>query len=129
MRRLLKIIIGLLLVAAVGAALAVIVPWWFAMAGAQAAEVTGLIGLATLAMMGLFVLGEVIGFHGHGYYVIVGGACYLVVDLLMSLNYGIKLGPKFWQSGFVPLSIFGMFVAPVYRVITMPPFMIQRDPR
>jgi sugar phosphate permease len=106
----------------------VIVPSWFGMAAAPSREVQGLIGLATLAIVILFAAGEAFGIGGHAYYLVAAGAAYLMVDLVLSFGYGITPGPRFWQSGFVPLSVIGAFLGPVYRVIAMVAPPPPRDP-
>jgi hypothetical protein len=100
---------------------------WHGLGGEATSNVMLLYGLAAVAMMLLFLLGQVLGIRGHAYYIIIGGALFLGVDVLVWLDLGIMPHVRFGRGGFVPAGVMGVFLGPVFRVIApAPPPVIDR---
>lgn len=129
MRRLFRIILGLVIIAAIAMAFGWTFTWWFGLAPARALEVLLLFAAAMVIVSGLFIAGELIPFRGHAYYVIAGGAVFLATDVVIWWRFGIMPGPKFFQDGFVPAAIMGIFLGPIYRGVAMQKPALPRDPK
>lgn len=124
MKRVLRIVLGLLLMAAITAIYAAVIGWFVDLAPEKLLAVRQLIGTATIVTAAVFVIGEAFGVERQGFYLIGGGVVFLFADLLMWFGLGIHLGVRPSQHGLIPLSIIGVFLGPLFRLVTMMP----RDP-
>ena len=80
MPRVLKTILGLVIIAAIAMAFGWILTWKLGLAPEAAREVLLLYGAAAGVLSILLVAGTVMRLRGHGYYIIVGGVVFLAVD-------------------------------------------------
>ena len=120
-RRLLPILAALLTVSAVSLAFGWLHTVWFGFSPAEAREVLLAYAAATLLVAGLFLAGQGIGIRNHAYYIIISGLAFLAVDAAVWWRFGIMPGPKFYQDGFVPAAIMGIFLGPLYRIMAPVP--------
>ena len=95
---------------------------------AKTQEVLALYAMAAAAASLLFLTGQILGAKGHGYYVIMGGAVFLVLDVMVWRRFGIMPAVKFSHGGFIPAGILGVFLGPIYRIVAIPNPVLPRDP-
>jgi hypothetical protein len=117
MRRVLKIILGLVVTAAIAMAFGWAFTWKLGLAAQSAREVLLLYAAAVAVLSALLVAGTVLPVRGFGYYIIAGGIVFLAVDTIVWWRFGILPGPKFHPHGFVPAGAMGVFLGPVYRIL------------
>ena len=122
------IIAGILMFAIITMAFGWLYSWWFGMNPDQHAMLLMIFAAATGLAIGLFLLGQALSIDAHAYYIIVAGAVFLGADILLWLQFGIMPGPKFFQDGFMPASILGVFLGVLYRVIAVHVPPMPRDP-
>jgi hypothetical protein len=128
MKRLLRMMAGVALVVVIPAIYVMIVGWYLAADSATLIAISQLIGTATIVATAIFIIGGLFGVERQGFYIVAGGVVFLCADLLMWQGLGIKLGVRANDDGLIPLALVGIFLGPIYRLITMPTPAMPRDP-
>lgn len=119
MPRILKIILTLILIAALAMGFGIVFCWWSGLAAEAVREVLVIYAAATAVALVLFLAGHLLRVRSHAYYVVIGGAVFLAVDVLVWHRTGIMPYVKFGRGGFVPAAIVGMVAAVLYRLIAV----------
>jgi hypothetical protein len=122
------VVLGLLLTAVIAMSFGWLFTVWFGFDGARQEMALTVFAGATLTVIILFLAGQLLGLRSHAYYLICAGAVFFGVDVLNWMAFDIMPGPKFFQDGFVPASIMGLFLGPLYRVVAVPLAQMPRDP-
>ena len=122
------VVLGLVLVTIIAMGFGWLFTAWFGLSGTQQDLALAIFAGSTFSVIVLFLAGQLLGVQSHAYYLICSGAVFLGVDVLNWLNFDIMPGPKFFQDGFVPASIMGLFLGPLYRVMAVPLEHMPRDP-
>ena len=120
MKRAFNTFIAIALAAAIVMAFATTFTKWHGLGPAQASPVLmSYAGAAVLTIL-LFLAGQLLSIQSHAYYLIVAGAIFLGVDVLVWQEFGIMPGRKVFRDVFIPAAIMGLFLGPLYRMIAVP---------
>ena len=128
MRRLGAVFLAIIIVALMALAFGYGFTLFWRLDAAKTQEVLALYALAAAAASLLFLTGQIFGAKGHGYYVIMGGVVFLLLDVMVWRRFDIMPAVKFSHGGFIPAGILGVFLGPIYRIVAIPNPVLPRDP-
>ena len=94
--------------------------WWSGLGGEAMKDVLLIYAAATGMALTLFLGGHVFRITSQAYYIVIGGAIFLAVDLLVWQHTGIMPAAKFVRGGFLPAAIIGFVLGIIYRVVAVP---------
>ena len=122
-----RVLIALVLVAALSAGFAFGFCAWWRLPDDMARGVLVIHGGALVLALVLFVAGQAMAVRALAFYIIMGGAVFLAVDVIVWLRYGFMPGNKMLRNGFIPAGLMGVFAGALYAKIAIPAANPPRD--